>query len=80
MLTKEYYEMRRTSLYKDLCRYTTLRQELNIRKEIEALEKEWTDQNKCIQYLEKEAKHVKRQDAIMPGRTKVTNKKRKKSK
>ena len=77
MLTKEYYEMRRTSLYKDLCRYTTLRQELNIRKEIETLEKEWNDQNKCIEYLEKEAKHVKRQDAITPNETKKRRVKRK---
>lgn len=72
--------MDRTFLYQELCNTNSLQKENEIRKKIKKLEDEWKNQVKCIDYLENHAKHVKRQDAIMPGRKKLTSKKRKKSK
>lgn len=60
MLTKGKYEMDITFLYQELCNTNSLQKENEIRKKIKKLEDEWSNQIKCMDYLENHAKHVKR--------------------
>lgn len=79
MLTKSKYEIDRTFLYQELCNTNSLQKENEIRKKIKKLEDEWNNQVKCMDYLENDAKHVKKKKEEKPILTNTKKKGKKKN-